>query len=238
MAVLAGNLTSVGNLLEWSLLFARQPEPDLEFTDEELEQTMTGRQTSPMKPTKKPGGGRSLLWILLLLLVVGIGYIAMEPEQLADWLAPIMGEPVPTEPPPMAMKPKPTPPRPSMPAPQPSPGPAAPASPSMGTEQAPTTPPSEATSMPSTPTAPTGSVPSPMFSEGQKVAVVGNPTMPTQTVSLWLDPAATKPGPAVRPSSSLTILDGDLQPNGWVYQVKTEDGSKGWVSEQQLRLKF
>ena len=238
MAVLAGNLMPVGNPLQWSLLFARQPEPDLEFTEEELEQTMAGRQSSPMKPTKKPGGGRSLLWVLLLLLVVGIVYIAMKPEQLADWLGPIMGETVPSEPPPMAVRPKPIPPPPNAPAPQPSLEPGAPPPPSMGTGSPPTIPPPAGTSMPSPPTSPTGSISSPMFSEGQKVAVIGNLTMPSESVPLWLDPAGTKPGPVVRPSSSLTILDGDLQPSGWVYQVKTEDGSKGWVSEEQLRLKF
>ena len=36
MTALVGNLTSVGNYFDvnWSLLFARQPEPDLEFTEE------------------------------------------------------------------------------------------------------------------------------------------------------------------------------------------------------------
>src|SRR5436305_1732816 len=87
MAVLAGNLTSVGNPLQWSLRFARQPEPDLEFTEEELDQTTAIRSSSPMKP-KKSRGGRPLLWILLLMLLAGVGYLAMEPEQLAEWLAP------------------------------------------------------------------------------------------------------------------------------------------------------
>ncbi len=40
MAALVGNLTSVGNPFNWTLLFARQPEPDLEFTEEELDQTI------------------------------------------------------------------------------------------------------------------------------------------------------------------------------------------------------
>ncbi|HEV2174997.1 MAG TPA: hypothetical protein VGR71_15595, partial [Nitrospira sp.] len=86
MAVLAGNLTPVGNPLQWSLLFARQPEPDLEFTEEELDQTTATRPVSPKKPGKKSGGGRPLLWIILLALIAGIGYIAMEPEQLMEWL--------------------------------------------------------------------------------------------------------------------------------------------------------
>ena len=50
---------------------ARQPEPDLEFTEEELDQTTATRPASPMKSGKKSRGGRPLLWIFLLLLVYG-----------------------------------------------------------------------------------------------------------------------------------------------------------------------
>ncbi|WP_455244135.1 hypothetical protein [Petrachloros mirabilis] len=238
MDVLAGNLTSVGNPFQWSLLFARQPEPDLEFTEEELDQTTATRPISPMKPGKKPGGGRSMFLILLLLLVAGIGYIAMEPEQLADWLAPIMGETVMPETPPIATKPKPMPP-PVTPSQIPSDDIAAP-SPQTPTEAAPSpaAPPLTGTAPPPPSPSPAGTVPSPVFAEGQKVAVIGNPTIPAETVPLYLDPAGTKPGPVVRPSGTLTVLDGDLQPSGWVYLVKTEDGAKGWIGEKRLRLKF
>ena len=41
-----------------------------------------------------------------------------------------------------------------------------------------------------------------------------------------------------RPGVTLTILDGDLQPGGWVYSVRTDEGMKGWISEKRLRLKF
>jgi hypothetical protein len=34
------------------------------------------------------------------------------------------------------------------------------------------------------------------------------------------------------------VLDGDLQPGGWVYSVRTDDGVKGWIPEKRLRLKF
>jgi hypothetical protein len=53
-----------------------------------------------------------------------------------------------------------------------------------------------------------------------------------------LDPAGAKPGPVVRPGETLTILDGDLQPHGWVYSVRTDEGTKGWIGEKRLRLKF
>ena len=242
MAVLAWDFSPVGNPLQWSLLFARQPEPDLEFTEEELDQTTATRPVSSMRPGKKSGGGRPLLWIFLLLLLAGIGYLAMEPEQLADWLAPFTGDNQP-EPPMVATRPKAAPPAP------PPPAPAAPATPptlpdtapssipsteSTGGPMAPAPPPLSATA----PAAPAPTVASPMFAEGQKVTAVGNPTAPAETVPLSLDPAGMKPGPVVRPGVTLSVLDGDLQPSGWVYSVRTDDGVKGWISEKRLRLKF
>lgn len=67
---------------------------------------------------------------------------------------------------------------------------------------------------------------------------MGNPAVPNEMVALTMDPAGTKPGPAVRPGATLSILDGDLQAGGWVYSVRTDDGVKGWISEKRLRLKF
>jgi len=219
---------------------ARQPEPDLEFTEEELDQTSATRPVSSMKPGKKSRGGRPLLWIFLLLLIAGIGYLAMEPEQLADWLAPFTGDNT-SEPPAVATKPKTTP---SSPAPmtaaptappsasEPVPAPSVPAE----TSPSPSTMPPSAVAPGMAPTAP--AVASPMFAEGQKVTAIGNPTAPAETIPLSLDPAGTKPGPVVRPGVTLSVLDGDLQPAGWVYSVRTEDGVKGWITEKRLRLKF
>ncbi|HXH86837.1 MAG TPA: hypothetical protein VNI35_08405, partial [Nitrospira sp.] len=76
------------------------------------------------------------------------------------------------------------------------------------------------------------------FGGAQKVTVIDNPAVPSETIPLMLDSAGTKPGPVVRPGVTLTILDGDLQPGGWVYSVRTEEGTKGWISEKRLRLKF
>jgi hypothetical protein len=55
---------------------------------------------------------------------------------------------------------------------------------------------------------------------------------------LFADSSSSKPGPTIRPGISLTIMDGDLQPGGWMYWVRTDDGATGWVSEKRLRLKF
>jgi len=243
MAVLAGNLTSVGNPLQWSLLFARQPEPDLEFTEEELDQTTATRPLSPKKSGKKSGGGRPLLWVLLLALLAGVGYIAMEPEQLADWLAPFIGENGSPEPPPIAMRPKAMPPAPAAPTPpstppEPAPAPAAPTA-TVPEPSTPSTPaPAPSAGIPATEPGAAGVVSSPMFGEGQKVTAIGNPTLPAEMIPLSLDPSGSKPGPVVRPGVTLSILDGDLQPDGWVYSVRTDDGVKGWISEKRLRLKF
>jgi hypothetical protein len=88
------------------------------------------------------------------------------------------------------------------------------------------------------PTPPTATLLDPMFSEGQKVTVTGDQVAPGGTIPLFADPTGIKPGPLVRLGVSLTVMDGDLQPSGWMYLVRTDEGAKGWVSEKRLRLKF
>jgi hypothetical protein len=250
MAALVGNLTSVWNPFNWTLHFARQPEPDLEFTEEELDQTITTKARGPMNPRKKSGGGRPILWILLLALVGGIAYVAtMEPEMLTEWLSPYLGESTPPPaPPPIAMKPKPSPPAPVAP---PAPAPQAAPSPSSGASAplAPATSPATAVApaapavVPQSQTAARPAAPvvpplDPMFSEGQKVTVTVDEMAPGGSIPLFADSSSSKPGPIVRPGVSLTVMDGDLQPGGWMYLVRTDEGAKGWVSEKRLRLKF
>ena len=250
MAALVGNLTSVWNPFNWTLHFARQPEPDLEFTEEELDQTITTKARGPMNPRKKSGGGRPLLLILLLALVGGIAYVAtMEPEMLTEWLSPYLGESTPPPaPPPIAMKPKPSAPAPVAPpapapqaAPSPSSGASAPLAPatSPATAVAPAAPavvpPPQTAARPAAPVVPPLD---PMFSEGQKVTVTVDEMAPGGSIPLFADSSSSKPGPIVRPGVSLTVMDGDLQPGGWMYLVRTDEGAKGWVSEKRLRLKF
>jgi len=242
MAALVGNLTSVGNPFGWTLLFARQPEPDLEFTEEELDQTTASRTPGPLNPRKKSGGGRPIIWLLLLILVGGIAYVAaMEPEMLTEWLSPYLGEGTPPQ---MATKPKPL-----AQAPMASPAPATEAvpSPSDETSAAPPAPPAAvAPAAPgivppqttSKPTAPVAPPLTPMFSEGQRVTVTVEETAPGGNIPLFADSSSSRPGPIVRPGVTLTVLDGDLQQGGWMYQVRTDEGTKGWVSEKRLRLKF
>ena len=82
MGALVGNIASAWSPFNWTLLFARQPEPDLEFTEEELDQTSTMNARSPMSPQKKSGGGSPILWVLVLALVGGIAYLSMEQDKI------------------------------------------------------------------------------------------------------------------------------------------------------------
>jgi len=236
MAAFTDCLTMPGTPFQWSLLFARQPEPDLEFTDEELEQTTTTRPMSPMKPGKKSGGGRPIMWVLLLILVGGIAYVAMEPEMLTELLNPILGENAPVVgPSPRVMTPKPQPPATAVPVPAPAAEPAP-------TVAAPA-PPAPAMTQPGavpgpTPTAQPATAAIPMFAEGQKVTVTSDPTAPGEGIPLSMDSSGAKPGAIVKPGVTLTVLDGELQGNSWVYSVRTDEGTKGWVPEKRLRLKF
>jgi hypothetical protein len=246
MAALVGNLTSVLNPFDWTLLFARQPEPDLEFTEEELDQTITTKARGPITPRKKSGGGSPILWVLLLALVGGIAYVAtMEPEMLEEWLSPYLGE---STPPPMAMKPKPSIPAPVVPpapAPQAAPSPRNEASAPLAPATSPATavppaapaivPPPQMAARTATPVVPPLD---PMFSEGQKVTVTLDERAPGGNIPLFADSSSSKPGPIVRPGVSLTVMDGDLQAYGWMYLVRTDEGVQGWVSEKRLRLKF
>jgi len=229
MFAVAGGPSFAGSTLS-NLFFARQPEPDLEFTEEELEQTTNTRSSSPMKSPKK-SGGRPVLWILLLALIGGGAYVAMEPEMVMDWVNQLLGETPAPQPPQMATRPapiaQPTPASPDAPAPIP---PVPQASAPMTTTPPPTSP------MASAP-APAPASLSPMFGEGQRVTVAVDPALAGGMITLSQDPAGTKPGPAVQPGTGLTILDGDLQQNGWVYSVRSDDGVKGWVAEKRLRLK-
>jgi hypothetical protein len=87
------------------------------------------------------------------------------------------------------------------------------------------------------PVAPITASPTPLFSEGQRVSVLADPTNPGTKVVLAQDAEGTRPGPAIPPGTALTILDGDLQANGWVYSVRSDFGTKGWLAEKQLKLK-
>jgi len=242
-----------GNPLNWSLFFARQPEPDLEFTEEELEQTTTIRSPSSMKPPKK-SSGRPLLWVLVLIVIGAGAYVAMEPEMIMEYVGPLLGEsPAPQPPPPIARKSAPPKPVPPVPATQPQTAASTP--PSAAPVEVPQTAaptPAPVPAPPSTPSTPMASnsmqaspaqapavsntaSPTPLFSEGQRVSVLADPMNPGVKVLLAQNPEGTKSGPAIPPGTAFTILDGDLQAGEWVYSVRSDFGTKGWLAEKQLR---
>ena len=243
MGALVGNITSAWSPFNWTLLFARQPEPDLEFTEEELDQTSAMNTRGPVNPRKKSGGGSPILWVLVLALVGGIAYLSMEQDMVAKWLNPYLGE---STPPPVALKPNPVapspvaPPAPVLAPPQatvtPSNDTPAAAPPTAATPVAPAVVPPAQTA--ATPVAPVATSSDPMFSEGQKVTITGDNTAPDGNITLFAESSGNKPGPIVRPGVLLTVMDGDLQPGGWVYSVRTDEGAIGWISEKRLRLKF
>jgi len=77
-----------------------------------------------------------------------------------------------------------------------------------------------------------------MFSEGQKVTVTQDDTIPGGNIPLFANSSGSNPVLTTRPGISLTIMDGDIQSGGWMYLVRTDEGALGWISEQRLRLKF
>lgn len=230
----------------WHLLFASQPEPDLEFTEEDLDESMP--PPAPPMNSPKRSGKKPLLWVLLLLLVGGVGYVAMDPDGAMQLVEPYLGggaepaQPVIQKPPVKAQAPKqaPTVAPPvvadnSTPAPAdvpaassaiPAPAIPAPAMPAL----------QPAASAPK-PAAPTVRVAGPLYAEGQRVTVIADPTRPKSPIPLFVDAVGTKTSTTVLAGATLTILDGDYQKRGWVYSVRAQDGRKGWVPERSLRLK-
>ncbi|ULA67476.1 MAG: hypothetical protein LZF62_240083 [Nitrospira sp.] len=223
---------------------ASQPEPDLEFTEEDLDEAVPP-PAPPMNAPKRSKKG-PFLWILLLLLVGGIGYVAMDPDAAMQLIQPYLdggtdtSRPVAQRPPAPAPKPA------SAPAPAPAPSVAPPAV--VDSAPAPVEAPA---SIPAP--APTAAVPTPapsvkpapapvriagpLYAEGQRVMVIADPSRPKSPMPLFVDSVGTKTSTTVPASTTLTILDGEYQKNGWVYAVRTQDGRKGWIPERSLRLK-
>ncbi len=243
MAVFVEDLTAVRPAVHWTLLFARQPDPDLEFTEEELDHRITPTARGSVSRRKKSGGGSPMLWMLLLALVVGMAYVWMEPEMLTEWLKPSLGEKTLT---PMTMKPSaPSPAVPPFSAPQAAPRPSNGTSAPLGAPIPPAAavPPAPPVVVPPPQTAARAAAPAtpsldPMFSEGQKVTVIVDSGAPGETMPLFANASSSRPGPIVRPGIVFTIMDGELQAGGWMYFVRGDEGIEGWISEKRIRLKF
>ena len=230
----------------WHLLFASQPEPDLEFTEEDLDESMP--PPAPPMNSPKRSGKKPLLWILLLLLVGGVGYVAMDPDGAMQLVEPYLGggaepaQPVIQKPPVKAQAPKQAPTvAPPVVADNSTPAPADVPAPSSAMSApaipAPAMPALQPAASAPKPAAPTVRVAGPLYAEGQRVTVIADPTRPKSPIPLCVDAVGTKPSTTVLAGATLTILDGDYQKRGWVYSVRAQDGRKGWVPERSLRLK-
>ena len=235
----------------WRLLFASQPEPDLEFSEDDLDEAAPP-PAPPMNAPKRSKKG-PLLWILLLLLVGGIGYVAMDPDGAMQLVQPYLdggtetASPVAQRPAPPVPKPAATP----APMPTPTPVPAPAVAPPTIVDSTPAAP----VDTPATKPIPAAVVPAPapapvvkpapsavrvagpLFAESQRVTVVADAARPKAPMPLFTDAVGSKTSTMVQAGATLTILDGEYQTRGWVYSVRTQDGKKGWISERHLRLK-
>jgi hypothetical protein len=204
----AGHPDAAIALPAWSLLFAREPEPDPDLDDIPPESVEENRTSAPRPPMQRPPNRKPLIFLVLLILVAGVTYLSLNLETLTGMLPEsvldLLGE-----------------------AP-PSPTPSAP-----GEEMGPAARPSPAVTPPATPLP--VAIPVPGFAEGQRVMVSADPTNPGMALSLSGDAAGTTPGPPVRAGAVVTVLDGEFQANSWVYAVKTQEGTKGWLPETRLK---
>jgi len=201
----------------WSLLFAREPEPDPDLDDIPSESLEGDRTSAPQPPIQRPPNRKPLVLLVLLILLAGVAYLSLNLDMLTGMLPEsvldLLGE--------------------APPAPTPSaPGEArAPAD--LPAAPGPSAQPSPAGTPPDTPLP--VAIPTPGFAEGQQVMVSPDPINPGMALSLSGDAAQTTPGPPVKAGAVVTILDGEFQANSWVYALKTQEGAKGWLPENRLR---
>ena len=200
----------------WTLMWTREPEPDLEHDVDTLDDPVV---VGPSKPANK--SPRLGPWILLLILltVAGGTYLASDPSLLLD----LVGQGPPSTPAPLPRAAS----DPAGAGPPPTDG-----VPTSGSVPQPTP-----STFPITPQPASSDVPTPLFREGQRVTIRPDPTSPTGTLALMADAEGKRPGPMLRMGTTLTVLDAEFQNNAWMYSVRTEAGSKGWIGERRLIAK-
>ena len=183
---------------DWRLLFASQPEPDLEFTEEDLDESAPP-PAPPMNAPKRSKKG-PLLWILLLLLVGGVGYVAMDPDGAMQLVQPYLEGVIETNQP-VAQ-------RPPVPAPKPA------ATPAPGLASAPSiAPPVVADNTPSVPAQAPNSAPTSASSPSSGPTSASAPSSaPAATPA----PVAAVPAPApvVKPARAPVRVAGPLFAEG------------------------
>lgn len=209
---MAGELHSAGaanSFPDWTLVFAREPEPDMDL---ELDES-GGRSQHPSSvgapAPQRPPRVKILILIFLLLVVAGGAYVAMDPEMVMKLMGQAQPVPAPTTSTPRPVRPL----------------------------ASPTVPPARTAEEGSGSIAAPGIVPTPLFAEGDLVSVLPNPVSPVMSLSLSQDAAGTRPGPTVSTGATLRVLDAELHENTWVYLVRSDAGMQGWIAEKQLLAK-
>ncbi|MGH7252456.1 MAG: hypothetical protein ACREIE_01530 [Nitrospiraceae bacterium] len=216
----SGHSAAVSDLLGWSILLAREPDLDLEFEEQPPKHPL--KRPAPKTP-RRPRGSRGLLIVLLVMVVAGGAYLSSDPALLMELIDQVTGHlpPAPSTP----IPPRP----PTLPATLPAP--LAPPSTPAGTAP----PASPATTKPAT--TPAAGSPSPLFVEGQRVMVFADPALPPGPVPLTIEAGGSRSSFTIRPGATVTVVDGELRNNAWVYAVRTEDGAQGWIQEKRLKAK-
>lgn len=215
---------TVNALPGWWLLFAREPEPDMDYDDtSEMDKTIVLQPSSkkPSMPPAKPPNRRPLLLVLLLFVVGSGAYLFSNPDFLIDLLgdSPVNTSPIPPAPKVATRTPPPQ------------------AFSGQASQPSPTAPPTSASAPAANATPASPGIPIPLFMEGQQVSIVRDSTTPAGPLLLSSDSVGATPGPTVTPGATLTVLDADLQNNVWIYSVQTESGAMGWIAEKRLKAK-
>jgi hypothetical protein len=262
MFTASGNPAAVSSLPAWNILFAREPEPDLELdkTTADLDETAPldddGGDSQGPEDDKKS----KMIKLALLVLAAGAGlYLAMDPSiltgpseepppasvpaapkaaQAPAALPKPAAPPTSVAPPPAAQAPSPAPAPQAMPTAPVAPAPAQPKSPMPAMASAPS--PTMPNAMPPSPPKPASTASaglSPLFSEGQQVVILADQAKPNGPVALMADAGSNRPGPTVAANATATVMDGELRNNSWVYAIRTPQGATGWISEKQLQPK-
>jgi len=243
-----GGHMAVSGLPAWHILFAREPEEDVEVDEtEEDPASFEGDE----QPEPEGGGRRKLMMLALLAVLAGGGlYLASDPDMImtlmggspdpAPVITPPAKRPAPPQPPAASPEAAARPPLPeggpagAVPAAPPKPAaPPAPGMPPAG-NVASSGPAASPAPMPKPP-APPASGASPLFAEGQAILVMTDPAKPAGPVVLMADAEGKRPGPAVAPNTMATVVDGERHSNAWIYAVRTAQGATGWIAEKQLK---
>jgi len=220
----SGHAAAASQVPGWGILFAK--EPDLDLEDLEFEEPQKPLLKSPTP--RKPRGKRALLLLLLLIVIAGGAYLSSDPALLMELIGQVTGSLPPTAsapiPPRAPAAPAVTPPMPTAAPPTPTVAPPTPAVAAPPPAPPPVPPPASGP-------------PGPLFAEGQRVLVFADPALPPGPVSLTIEAGGTRTSFTIRPGATVTVVDGELRNNRWVYAVRTEDGAQGWIEEKRLKPK-